>query len=250
MSDSEIVAVVTVSGSDLDTETLVELVESNIVVAIEENDDEGDTNFIITSIAASSAIETDTDDSDKNNSNVTDYTVFITILVVFVTVCLLTIAWFVIDNCMKKRHQSTMNTRSLAEMNPVDSINTSTQPQATSDRAIGLETDVVANEYVGQQPALPAESNNISMMNQGLLNSNDHDAMNMALPAQPQVGVTKGGGVGSGSDAVAMELIDVELPQQPKIIDTSDGIGAGGEGDVNSDGVNGEVNAEPPIPAE
>ena len=107
-----IVAYVTVSGTTLSSEDLIELIEANLVVAIEEEDDE--TNFIVTSVEAEISEEPGTG-SGNNGNNKTDYTTFLVIGIIFGVLICIVITWFSIDSTIKKRNAQQGNASFLAQ---------------------------------------------------------------------------------------------------------------------------------------
>ena len=235
VSESEITAQVTVTGTNLDSEELVELVETNIIVAIESADESGDTDFIITEASATVTTGDDSDDGGNNNNNnngVNDYSVFIVILVVFVRVFLLMVIWFGIDNCLKKRKSGKIQQNFLVdEVSPTD-----------PNRQL---VDVNSNSGVGTDGRVGLESEPVTGAN---INTTNYQAETDGALLSENVNK---GGVVSGA---TVELINVELPEQPKVStpggpETSDGV-VSGEGDDDSGAPGATNEAEPALPFE
>lgn len=234
-----IVALLTLSGSTLSAEELIELIDSNLVVAIEGYDD--DTNFYI---ATASITETEPATIKKKDDDEDDtYTTFITIGAVFGSLFVVVAGWTLFDAKCRKKNKGASN----GGLGKIDarnarlvSVNSVTQSAAGSGFATPipdgtsmgtgqgnvdlLETDMVsgttgANNTNNFDPAPLATSNNVA---------------NMELPAQPMVSdgagaVTAGGpGIAAEPDIPIEPAIAANLPPQPAVAENMETHGAGG----------------------
>ena len=148
--------------TNLESEELVELVDTNLIAAIESADDEN-VNFIVTSVeVVSTTINVDAtssseDSNNSNNNNITDdYMIFITMLIVFGSLFAVVLLWFTARKiCYGNKNKENLNTLAESDRtgNNVSSVTNSKPTTTNGGDGIGNTYQTVALESpVPQSP--------------------------------------------------------------------------------------------------
>ena len=182
---SEIITILIINQTDLTTEELIELIDTNLVIYIEEHDDE--VNFIVSQVTVEVVTSTEnnvTDDGDNNN-NSDDLSTFAIIGIIFGVLLCIVISWFSIDSMIKKR-KSSRNGVINTLINGGEMDTTSGATGATN----GNGNTTADTLEMGQTDG--------TINNNGQANGVD---VNIVLPQQPQVKTMMGATPGEENEA-------------------------------------------------